>query len=167
MNALRSLSPASRLVVAHVSKAAAEGFGPARPFGSVFIRNLARSVWEARPSEDTAGDDLLVALYHQKANGARKHPPIPLRLTFASDRVALHAADLADAPDLLARATVAQRITSAVATSPLTTEEIAEHLAVKVSTARKTLERMRKAGRLVNTPGTDPQKWALASRRTE
>jgi AAA domain len=166
MAALRSLSPASRVVIAHVSKAAAEGHVASRPFGSVFVQNLARSVWEARRSDDDSGKDLLLALYHHKVNSGAKHRPIALRFAFEPDRVTLHSADLAEAPDLMARATVGQRIKAALSTSPLTTEEIAAHLDAKVPTVRKTLERMRKDGGLMNLPGTEPLKWALPSRRT-
>src|SRR6185503_11164382 len=43
MNALRSLE-ATRLVIAHMSKASADQErGTARPFGSVYVQNLARS----------------------------------------------------------------------------------------------------------------------------
>jgi hypothetical protein len=67
MNALRSFTGTTRLVLAHVSKAAADqASGAARPYGSVFVRNLARSAWELRRAEEAGGDELLVAAYHRK-----------------------------------------------------------------------------------------------------
>jgi hypothetical protein len=105
MNALRMLGRVTKLVQAHVSKAGADQrIGAARPFGGVFVQNLARSVWEIRRSEDSAADDLTVGLYHRETNRGQLHPPLSLRFHFGDDMVTLHAADLRDSSDLLARA---------------------------------------------------------------
>ena len=68
MNALWSFAGTTRLVLAHVSKAAADQLsGAARPYGSVFVRNLARSAWELRRAEEAGPDELLIAAYHRKS----------------------------------------------------------------------------------------------------
>ena len=81
MNALRSLSPASRLVAAHVSKLAADqAKGSVRPYGSVYVRNLARcAVYASVDTDPVPGEDhqLVVTYTHTKANNARGSPPRP------------------------------------------------------------------------------------------
>src|SRR5262249_58943095 len=84
MNALRSFTGTTRLVLAHVSKATADqASGAARPYGSVFVRNLARSAWELRRAEEAGADELLLAAYHRKPNGGPRALPLRLRLRFA------------------------------------------------------------------------------------
>ncbi|HEX9710121.1 MAG TPA: AAA family ATPase, partial [Candidatus Thermoplasmatota archaeon] len=165
MTALRSLSPASRIVVAHVSKASADGAGPARPFGSVFIQNLARSVWEVRRSDDETGDDLLLGLYHRKVNSGRKHRPLALRLSFGADAVTLQAADLTEAPDLLNRTSLVHRLRTALAREPLAVDGLAERLGVGEDTVRRTLNRYRAKRLFVPLADSKPQLWALGSAR--
>ena len=162
--ALRSLSPASRLVVAHVSKATADSPAPGRPFGSVFIENLARSVWEVRRSDDETGDDLLLGLYHRKVNSGRKHRPLALRLTFGPSAVTLHAADLTEAPDLLDRTSLVHRLRTALTRGPQPVEALAETLGMPEDTIRRTLNRYRSKGLFAPVPDTKPQAWALGVR---
>ena len=81
MNALRSL-PCTRLVIAHVSKVAADAHTPARPYGSVYVANLARSTIEARRDESCGPDELSVTYYHRKANHGSLRPPTALRFLF-------------------------------------------------------------------------------------
>src|SRR3989442_2622213 len=84
MNALRSFAGTTRLVIAHVSKLAADQpKGATRPYGSVFVRNLARSAWELRRS-DEADEELVVAAYHRKRNEGRRSSPFGLTLGFAA-----------------------------------------------------------------------------------
>jgi hypothetical protein len=168
MMALRTLGPVTRVVIAHVSKAAADSQSPARPYGSVFYNNLARSVWEVKRSGDDTGADLHVLLSHTKVNGERRQPAIPLRFTFEPDRVTLHAAQLADVPDLAVRASMGQRIRDALSVSALTVDDLADHLGAKPDSVRRTVERMRRDRVLVNLPsGAGPLKWALASARVD
>jgi hypothetical protein len=78
LTALRSFGGVTRLALAHVSKASAEQrTGATKPFGSVFVWNLARSVWEIRGSQDEDGDELRMGLFHRKANGSRLQPCRP------------------------------------------------------------------------------------------
>jgi hypothetical protein len=159
-NARRSLGPnVTRLVIAHVSKAGAEQRGPAKPYGSAFVWNLARSVWELRRGEDDS-DGLVMAAYHRKANRGKLHPPIGLRFTFAPDSVALASTDLADSPDLLARGSVPQRIRTVLRPGALTTAEIAEAIGAPEDTVSRNLRRMTGVLRL---PDTKPAKWGLTT----
>jgi hypothetical protein len=164
MNDLRSFGPnVSRLVIAHLSKSAAEARGTtAKPYGSVFTWNLARSVWEIRKSDDESGDELVVGLYHRKANRGRLHPPIGLRFTFTDDAVTVRSADVAQSSSLLAGASLGQRIRAILRPHALTTAEVAEALDISEDTARKTLTRSEGKG-VVRLPDTRPVKWGLSA----
>jgi hypothetical protein len=161
MTALRALAPASRVVVAHVSKAAAEGQGPARPFGSVFLQNLPRSVWEVRRSDADEGDDLLLALYHRKVNSGRKSAPMALRLTFTPGAVAITGADLTDQADLLGRVSIPQQCLRFLrAHGPQTGGALAEALDLAEASVLKALTRLSGSGQVVKGP-TKPYVWAV------
>jgi len=73
-NALRELKVAS-LIVAHVAKNQQPG-QRATPFGSVFLENAGRQLWQIKGSDDEANDVRRVGLYHTKVNDGRKHAPI-------------------------------------------------------------------------------------------
>jgi hypothetical protein len=168
MTSLRSLGPITTLAIAHVSAAGAAERA-ARPYGSVYYSNIARSCWEVRRTAEDTDDDLLLALFHRKVNHGKLHPPLSLRLHFGPDSITAHPSTLAEAPDLMARATNRQRIKVILSTGKLTTEEIAEALDnAPVASVRKTLERMRdKYREVVNLPtmkSSDPLVWGLAAR---
>jgi hypothetical protein len=150
MTALRALTPASRLVVAHVSKAAADSSAPARPFGSVFIQNLARSVWEVRRSDEDDGDDLLLGLYHRKVNTGRRHRPIALRLRFGAETITLDTADLTDGADLLERLPLGSRILRHLAGRDMTVAELAEAGVGEPASIARVLRRLGGKGVVVN-----------------
>jgi hypothetical protein len=161
-NALREL-PAARLVVAHVSKAAAEQRGASRPYGSVYVWNLARSVWELRRAEDE-DDDLLVGLFHRKTNRGRLYPPFGLRFTFGERAVALARADIEDQPDLLARTSLTRQLLALLRSGAKTVDEIVDALpGTTPDSARRTLNRLRERNRVVRLPGTSGRAglWGL------
>jgi AAA domain-containing protein len=166
MNALRSFTDTTKLVLAHVSKAAADQpTGPTRPYGSVFVRNLARSAWELRRAEEMDSGELRIAAYHRKHNGGRRAPAFSLRLRFEADgAVVATGADLAEAPDLLARTTVSKRVTVALAAGALTVAELAEHLCAPEPTVGRILRRLRETGHVVPVGETRPHRWGLAAR---
>lgn len=169
LNALRSFAPATRLATAHVSKAAADQRGGStRPFGSVFVQNLARSVWEIRAAEDADEDTVAVGLYHRKANRGRRHPPFGLRFEFADGLIRLRAHDLGEHTDLLARTSMSYRIRKALAGGSATVEELAEDLCASADSVGRTLRRLKAAGKVIPL---DPKggrghraRWGLAAR---
>lgn len=148
MNALRSFAGTTRLVLAHISKAAADQpSGATRPYGSVFVRNLARSAWELRRAEEADPDELVIAAYQRKNNAGRRAPPFSLRLTFQPDgAVVVTGADLAEAPDLLARASLSKRAMVALATGALTIAELSEHLDAAEATMGRIVQRLATKG---------------------
>ena len=143
MNALRSFVPATRLVIAHVSKASADQrSGSARPFGSVYVQNLARSVWEMRRAQDDGGDDLAVGLFHRKVNRGRLHSPIGLRFEFGRGVIRVVPSDIGEQPELLARTSLSYRIQRALAAGMRTTAELSEELEAPEVSVRKTCYRL-------------------------
>jgi hypothetical protein len=148
MNALRSLGPGvSRLVLSHVSKADTEK-RRAKPFGSAFVRNLARSCWEIRRADDEAADTLTVGLFHDKANRGRLQKPFGLTYTWQGDVVLVGTQTITDHPDLAPSASLSYRIRELLKPGPKTMAEIAEELDAKPDSVTKTLRRMQDVCRL-------------------
>jgi len=130
----------------------------------VFVRNLARSAWELRRAAEAGLDELLLAAYHRKSNGGRRALPFGLRLRFeSSSAVTVADADLAEAPDLLARTSVSKRVTVALAAGALTVAELAEQIGAPGDTVGRAVRRLREEGRVVLVDGTRPGRWGLAS----
>ncbi len=102
LNALRSCAPATRLVIAHVSKSEADRQqGHSRPFGSVYVYNLARSVIEARRADTTDDREFTLTLTHTKANNGPKRPQAAIRWVWDDEgyiSIAKGEPDLARAP---------------------------------------------------------------------
>jgi hypothetical protein len=77
------------LVIAHVASVGPKW--PAKPFGSVHVRNQARSLWAAdRPGGRRVGDDaddgsIALELHNTKESGRAESPPQFLTFTFDAD----------------------------------------------------------------------------------
>jgi AAA domain len=144
--ALRTFKP-PQLVLAHLSRADAARPGTgARPFGSVFNTNFPRSVWEWRRA-DGAPDELVAGLYHIKANNTPLSAPLGLRFTFepspaAVERVVVFRHDLAQEPDLIARAGLRDQLRAALKGGAQSVAALAEALGKNEASIRKTLGRM-------------------------
>lgn len=165
-NALRMLSPATRLVVAHTSWAGAEQKeGQAHIFGSVFATNMARSVWELRKSNDRT-DVLDIALFHRKVNRGRLQSPLGLRFTIdeATWTTTITARDVDDTPDLAVYAPLGQRIRAALRGGPLSREDLAEKTGAHLDVIRTTTNRMTGLVKLPGATGQRGQRLALAAR---
>jgi hypothetical protein len=156
---MRSFGAATRLVVAHVSHAsAAQRVGPSKPFGSIFNYNLARNVWEIRRAEDAEPGNLVQGFYHRKFNAGERHAPFGLRYQFGADAITLHAHDMGQQPDLLARTSLAYQIKKALTTGARTVPEIMEETKGGKDTITRTLRRWRKEGTVIQV---DPGRWGL------
>jgi hypothetical protein len=134
--ALRSLGPGS-LSIAHTTKAAD---GDAKPFGSTFWHNGARSTWYVRRSAETAENQIAIGLFNRKANTGPLSRPIGYSITFG-ERTEFERVDLADVADLAARMTVRQRMLRLLGSGSLTMAEIAGELDQPVDTIVKTVKR--------------------------
>jgi hypothetical protein len=149
-NALRSFTDATRLVVGHVSKVAAEQrSGAVRPYGSVYVLNLARNAWELRRSAEE-DEEATLGFYHQKVNSGRKLPPFGLRVEGGdTGPIRFHSADLSEAADLMARASVRYRIEKALTTSARTIAELVEQTSASRPTVARTLRRLKRQGKVI------------------
>ncbi len=158
MNALRTLAPATRLVVAHVSKADIQRNGAGRPYGSVFVQNLARSVWEVRRSDDES-KDLILGLFHRKVNQGRLSAPIGLRFEFEEAVIRLYPNDIGSEPDLLSRTSLSFQIQRLLTAGARTVDELTKDLDNASSdTVGRTLRRLKNQGKVIRL---DDTRWGL------
>jgi hypothetical protein len=145
-NALRSLAPATRLVVSHVSHAGANAKGAeAHPFGSIFVRNLARSVWELRRSDDVGRADAMnVALYHRKVNDGPKLPPMGFEIVFDDRKreIRFGSLDVAADSGLAAHASLPYRVRAALRKGAMKTDQLSQFLDVPEKSLLVTIGRM-------------------------
>jgi hypothetical protein len=158
MNFLGSLTGVTRLVVAHVSHASETSRDP-KPFGSVFVWNMSRSCWYLQRSTEDR-DELVLGLYHKKANDERLHDALSLRFSFTADTITPHAAKIEASPELLERDTIPKRLAAALSKhGDQTVEALAHDLGKLPETVRRTLNRNKRL--FVPREGTDPQTWGL------
>lgn len=167
MNALRQLSPATRLVVAHISAdAARQDSGAARPFGSTFFWNGMRSGIEMRRSEDGAvGDSFELGMFHRKANDGEHHKPMGVNVMFdgRSGPIAFWESDVNDTPDLAARTTLSSRLRTILRKGQACTSDLAEQLDTPPDTVSRTLKRMPDVKQLSSGQGRgNSASWGLA-----
>lgn len=167
MNALRSLSPVTRLVVAHISKASAEGLGKSKPFGSAFFWNGLRSGIELRTSEDNAGQNVMdLGVYHNKSNDDRLTKPFGLSVIFdtKSDGILFERSEIQEIPDLAARTSLSARIRSLLKTGAQDTNAIADQLDVKPDIVRLTASRMTDLTKVSEGGGRGkPTVWGIST----
>jgi AAA domain len=170
MNALRQMSPATRLVVAHVSKDAAQHGGPIKPFGSAFFWNGMRSGIEVRRSEEVASDTIIdVGLFHRKSNDGRHARPIGITVMFdqgeSGTDIVFEPKSIEDVPDLAAKSPMQQRIRDMLRRGAMETTDILQRMPdVTEETLRKTLQRMPDVIQLHPGGGRgNPATWGLSS----
>lgn len=163
MNALRSFTPATRLVTSHISKAEAEQkTGATTPYGSVFVKNLARSVWEIRKAVDDE-EDLVVGLYHRKVNSGRLHHPIGLRFEFGDSAIRIHSQDITEHHELVARGNLTYRMLKTMTSGNKTAKELAEELQTTENAVRGMLSRQKEKGKVIHLDDHRGSKWGLTA----
>ncbi len=166
MNALRSLAPATRLVTAHVSKVAAEQpKGTVRPFGSVFIRNLARSAIFCAQEEQADAQERVVTYHHTKSNNGAQQPPTALRYLFDEAGHIVITPFEAD----LSRSGLNSQILAALKAGAMETGTLAEELDESPAAVKKALQRLENRDKVIRITGTDGgrgrnQRWGLANK---
>jgi hypothetical protein len=153
------------LTIAHVKGDA--GRFPERPFGSVFVHNLARETWPVEPVDgDDADDDadpyaphvVSLELHNHKANGRDKARAQYLTFSFFGD------GSIEASTDRLGR-TVADKVAAVLAEGSKTPAKIRAAVKedtgedVPENTIRATLRRHRT--RFVETSSDRPKEWGL------
>ena len=144
MNSLRLMSPATRLVIAHVSKQAAISTGPRRPFGSQFFWNGMRSGIEVSRSEESTTDNLIdLGVYHRKSNDGRHAKPFGLSVIFGDDEsILFDDTEISEVPDLAQRAPLVQRIRDRLRHGAQAPDELADELGRTPADVIRALNRM-------------------------
>lgn len=169
MNALRSMAPATRLVVAHLSRSDAQSTsGKVKPFGSAFFWNGMRSGIEVRRAEDQPAENVMdVGLFHRKANDGVHHKPIAMRVSFdgLAGPIAFDQGDVGEVPELGARTSVSSRIRVALKRGALDTRAISEEVDATEATVRSALKRMPDAIQIEHGSGRGKASvWGLNAR---
>lgn len=172
-NALRTLAPASRLCLTHVAKGDDDPKRHRTAFGSVYTRELSRSQWEARASEDAPKDRQRMGLFHRKTNYGRLQEPIGLDMIYdeTAYTIRLESADIGRDPELAQATSLSYRIRAELRLGPRTCSIIAEAIDAKEDSVSKALRRMRDVVR-VNPESASGGRgalglWALKSQGTE
>jgi DNA-directed RNA polymerase specialized sigma24 family protein len=130
------------------------------------VKYLARSTWEVRRAEADDDGDLVVGVFHRKANRDRLHPPLGLRFTFRPDSVHVRRHEVADEPDLAVRMPLAYRVHQALREGAKTASEIADDLGISDNVARALLSRARRQGKVVSLEERRGREtlWGLAAK---
>ena len=126
--------------IAHINKGPTES-SEAKPFGSTFWFNLARSVWNVKAVTGAGGDTLSVAFYHRKTNLGPLRPAVGFAIAFDDDRTHVRRGNVGDVAELAAGLPLWQRIKSAVTQAPQTLASLSENLDAKVDTVKKAVQR--------------------------
>lgn len=138
MQALRSLG-VTVLTLAHVSKLMADDPRPARPYGSVFVQNLARSSIELRRESQSDDGRVVVNLIHRKVNDGQLASPSALEWRFEPTGAILCSGVEASMEHL----NLSAQILDALKDGPKGVTGIAEAVTATPSTVRTTLNRMK------------------------
>lgn len=143
MMALASLH-STRLVLAHIAAARLEQ-RKARPYGSVYNHNLARSTIEARGPEDEEEGRLVLSFFHRKANFGPLARPAGVQFVFSPEGVI----DVQRTQPDFAHGSHSAQILAALADGPKNATELAEDLDLKAGVVRMVLGRLEKRNNVV------------------
>jgi exonuclease VII small subunit len=124
--ALRALGVAV-FIIHHVNR---EG----KVYGSAYLKNMARNVWELKKTQEVGSDEVIIGLYHEKVNRGKKLKPIGLRFDYGgvnraeSTGVAVETYDLKDDPDQARNLPMKDRLAEALRRGRMTVKELAEEI---------------------------------------
>lgn len=151
-NAFRAL-PCTKLVIAHVTHAsAANPDTPSRPYGSVFVRNLARSTIEARADDPSPLDGSVRVVYtHTKNNAGARRAPSALRWAFDRGSITVSGTESAG------EATLGARILALLRGTRMDGPELAGALGEDGAIIRAELHRLKARGLVDKAAGA----WGL------
>lgn len=169
--ALRRFEGVSFLGLHHVSKVAADAAGPARPFGSVFARNIPRIVSELVLA-DTADHERQYILRCTKRNNDIEPQPMTYRLIYEPHKgpIRVETASITQATTGLEKLSGMQRVRALLTESgiALTVEAVAEQTGIDVKVARIYLERLDRSKFAVRTQDRGgPVRYAVRASRRE
>lgn len=169
MNALRSLG-GTRLAIGHVNKTDRERVGANQTtFGSIFWRNMTRSMWQLQNNPEGSINGLApFALHNRKNNNAaREKRPIGFQYVFNPSTIQLDSYYV-DASDALADGmSLGNKIVSLLGTRRLSTQELMDATGASSETVISAIRRLGSAVIKVTegVPGRGgaPATWGLRS----
>ncbi len=144
------------LIVDHQSRVTAgQEYQQKDAFGSVYKRNLTRSVVQVEPLTHQDGA-LTVRLRHKKHNFGPLAKPFAADLTFAHDSVTVRSRELGSA-DLATENTLnaTDRVKFALEGGPMFPNEVAETTGLALKTVKNALSKLRENGTATNTGETN------------
>ncbi len=162
LQSLRALNT-TVLCLAHVSKAMADGNTTPRPYGSVFVTNLARSTIYMKPDETREDGRLVVNMIHQKVNDGRRQLPSALEWVFEPSGL-IRCGEAKVSPQHIS---LKKRIVEALSRGTESAEALAANLGVEGAAVRKALSDMKSAEKVVRVSAEEwgrgkKAQWALA-----
>ena len=134
---LRQLGVTS-LLITHITK---DETKKATPFGSVFFKNLARSVIEAKKAQEVGEDTLSVGLFHRKANETRLFKPIGFSINYNGSATTFSLQDVKAIPEFATGLPLKVQIAEVLTHGSMTTAGIAEELEANMDSIRAILNR--------------------------
>lgn len=140
--ALRSLNCAT-LTIDHISK---DKERSENPYGSVYKSHLARNMWEMRKQQTAGKNQIMLGLYHRKANFGPLRRPLGFRMSFDGDAVYVQRIDVRNVPELAAKMTVWEQIQAVLRHGAMTVKEIADELGIAEGQVRVILNRYQGRG---------------------
>lgn len=153
--ALRSLNTTC-LLISHTSK---EKQNKKTPYGSVYFYNNARNIWEVKKMQEAGKDEILIGLFHRKANLSKLHKPIGLKFIYLEDKIEVRRQDINEVEEFAKEISLKERIISLLKEKGLlTATEIAEHLGVDPHEVRSRLSELKRKG--IVTKISD--RWGIA-----
>lgn len=155
-NALRSFEGTTRTVLTHLTKADTQQRGGIPdPYGSVFVKNYARSVWFLKREEGDDGTEFEVALVHRKVNRGPLHKPIGIRWGFSDPDgpINLSEVDPMANPVLSQHGSIAARIEAALRGGSLDTRTLAGAVGTDEKTISTIAARLVRGGRILQLAG--------------
>lgn len=145
-SSLRKLKTTS-LILAHTSK---DKEAKVRSvFGSAYFTFAARSIWEARKSQEVGENELSIALFHRKANLSRLHHPLGYKLNFNEHKTLIEIEDTRSVGEFLKEYNTQTRIYELLKSEPMSVKDISEALELTEGNIRMAISRLNKKGKIV------------------
>jgi DNA-binding transcriptional ArsR family regulator len=127
-------------------------------YGSVYVRNAARSLIEARKTQEPSSRVLHLGLFHAKANDSELQRPLGVAINFLPDATVITRTEIAEVPGLAEHLPLSARALHALRGGALTEEDLAALLDASRETVARTLRRLRERDAVVRL---EDGRWGL------
>ena len=162
--AIGHLMPITAVVIAHVPQILRGEDSPARPYGSVFVRNSARVTWELRQGMKEP-NAMRLGLFQTKNNLGLRHDPIGYTIGFSPAGITISPSEVADDPDLVKHLPAVERVYAAIRAGAKTSEEIKDVSGARDATIQAACVRLEQQGRILKiSQGGEEPSWVVLPR---